>query len=85
MELQFTANTIAQRKPTLVDLSELEYIASLGLRMLITAAKALLRHGLKLVLLGPQLHVEEVFRSTGFDQLMPVESTEEQALTHFQS
>ncbi|MEJ2229902.1 MAG: hypothetical protein P8X46_01815 [Nitrospirales bacterium] len=49
MELQFTANTIAQRKPTLVDLSELEYIASLGLRMLITAAKALLRHGLKLV------------------------------------
>ena len=83
IELKFTANTVTQRKPTLVDLSELEYIASLGLRMFITAAKALHLHGLRLVLLRPQPQVEEVFRAAGFDQLIPVEHIEEQALKHF--
>ena len=83
IDLKFSVNTATQRKPTIVDLSDLEYIASLGLRMFITATKSLNLHGLKLVLLRPQPQVEEVFRAAGFDQLMPIEHTEEQALTHF--
>lgn len=83
IELKFSVNTVTQRKPTLVDLSEVDYIASLGLSMFITATKSLKLHGLKLVLLRPQPQVEEVFRAAGFDQLMPIEYTEDQALTHF--
>ena len=83
IDLKFSVNTVTQRKPTIVDLSEVEYIASLGLRMFITAAKGLHLHGLKLVLLKPQPQVEDVFRTAGFDQMMPIEHTEEQALTHF--
>jgi anti-anti-sigma factor len=80
IELKFTGHTVPRAKPLLLDISELTFVASLGLRMLLTVAKALDRRGAKTVLLNPQPAVREVLSLSGFDQLMPVYNDEETAL-----
>jgi len=56
----------------LIDLSEVEYIASLGLGLLISAAKGLKRHGANMVLLNPQTSVENVLTASGFNENIPI-------------
>jgi anti-sigma B factor antagonist len=80
VELKFTSHTVPRAKPLLLDISAVTFVASLGLRMLLTVAKALDRRGAKTVLLNPQPAVREVLSLSGFDQLMPVYNDEETAL-----
>jgi hypothetical protein len=63
-----------------LDMSEVTFLASLGLRMLLTVARALDRRGAKTVLLSPKPVVREVLKLSGFDQLMPVHNDEGTAL-----
>ena len=51
VEVKFTGHTVPRGKPLLLDMSEMTYVSSLGLRMLLTVAKALGRRGAKTVLL----------------------------------
>jgi anti-sigma B factor antagonist len=80
IELKFTSHTVPRAKPLLLDMSEVTFLASLGLRMLLTVAKALDRLGAKTVLLNLQPAVREVLSLSRFDQLMPVYNHEETAL-----
>jgi anti-sigma B factor antagonist len=80
VELKFTSHTVPRTKPLLLDMSEVTFVASLGLRMLLTVAKALDQRGVKMVLLSPQPAVRKVLSLSGFDQLMPVYNDEETAL-----
>jgi anti-anti-sigma factor len=80
VELRFTALTVPRAKPLLLDMSEVTYLASLGLRMLLTVAKALNLRGFKTVLLNPQPAVRQVLSLTGYDQLIPVQNDEGTAL-----
>lgn len=72
LQVKFTTLTAARHKPSLIDLSEVDYLPSVGLRMLLSAAQALHKDGLKMVLLNPQAPVEEVFKVSGFDKIMPI-------------
>jgi anti-anti-sigma factor len=66
-------NKIAEeKKNVLVDLSEVTFIASLGIRTLITGAKATAKGRGKMVLLSPQPNVEKVLRTTHVDTVMPI-------------
>lgn len=66
-------NAIAERKNHIVvDLSEVTFLASLGIRTLVTGAKATAANGGKLVLLSPQPNVEKVLRATNVDRVMPI-------------
>ena len=66
-------NKIAEeRKNLLVDLSNVPFIASLGIRTLITGAKATANNGGKLVLLNPQSNVEKVLRTSRVDTVLPI-------------
>jgi anti-anti-sigma factor len=80
VDLKFTSHTVPRAKPLLLDMSEVTFLASLGLRMLLTVAKALDRRGAKMVLLSPQPAVREVLKVSGFDQLIPVHNDEGTAL-----
>lgn len=80
LDHEFTRQTVVRRKPVLVDLSNVDFMASIGLRMLITAAKALNKQGAKLVLYKPQTEVEKVLRTSGFDKIMPIEHDYEKAV-----
>jgi anti-anti-sigma factor len=67
-------------KPTIVDISEVSYIASLGLSMLVSTAKYLERHGVKMVLLAPSATVRETFEASCLHDLIPIANEEPAAL-----
>ena len=80
IELKFTSHTVPRAKPLLLDISEVTLLSSLGLRMLLTVAKALDRRGAKTAILSPQPAVREILNLSGFDKLMPVHNDEGTAL-----
>jgi anti-anti-sigma factor len=53
-------------------MSEVSFLASLGIRTLITAAKTVSNNGGKLVLLSPQPNVERVLRESRIDTVLPI-------------
>ena len=66
-------NKIAEaNKNLLVDMSDVSFLASLGMRTLITAAKTISNNGGKLVLLSPQANVEKVLRESRVDTVLPI-------------
>ena len=55
----------------ILDLAELEYISSAGLRVLLTAQKAMAVRG-KMTVLNPNETVAEIFEVTGFSDILTV-------------
>ena len=72
VDVKFHGYTAARRRPTLVDLSGLEFISSLGIGMFVSCARSLQRFGAKMVLLNPQPEVEEALKAVGIDQGIPI-------------
>ncbi|HEX6463185.1 MAG TPA: STAS domain-containing protein [Vicinamibacterales bacterium] len=72
IDLKFTALAATQRAFLAVDLTLVDFIASLGVATLVRTAKAArLRKG-NLVLLNPQPNVAKVLAATRVDQVVPV-------------
>lgn len=69
---QFEQLTSGGRKSTLVDMSEVTYLASLGIRLLFTCAKSLASDGRKMVVVNPQPMVEETLETSGTAHLIPI-------------
>lgn len=67
----------------LLDLAELDYISSAGLRIVLIAAKRLKMSAGRLVLCGIQDATREVFEISGFMNVLTVADTRERALEHF--
>jgi anti-anti-sigma factor len=55
-----------------IDLSEVDFLSSAGLRVLLVAAKAAQTKGGKVVLVSPKPAVLEVLEVTGFDKLVQI-------------
>jgi anti-sigma B factor antagonist len=72
IDLKFTALTSTRRAHVLVDLSNVSFIASIGIRTLINNAKAQKLRGGMMVLYKPNNQVEEVLRATGIDTIIPI-------------
>ena len=70
----------AQHRLAIVDMSQIPYIASIGIRLLLANAKTLSRRGGRLILCGCDPQVEKVLRSTGLDQLIPLLKSQDEAL-----
>ena len=85
VSLKFTAYTVTQRKPVIIDLTEVTLITSMGIGMLISAAKGLRQHNAFLVLLNPQPLVEQVIKLSGIDQILTVEHDLESAIKRITS
>ncbi len=64
-----------------LDLSELSYISSLGLRVLMTVAKQVQTGGGKLALAALSDTVHEIFKIAGFTELFSVYQTLDEAAT----
>jgi anti-anti-sigma factor len=56
----------------LIDLSQVPFLASIGIRILLTNARMLRRNGGKMALLNPQSLVEEVLKVTGIESIIPI-------------
>lgn len=70
----------SSRNAVVIDLARVEFIASMGLRSLVLAAKAIASRQGKVVLLSPKPEIEEVIRVSGIDSLMPVHDDAESAI-----
>lgn len=55
-----------------IDIANLDYVSSAGLRILLVAAKAAKAKGGKIVLHGPKPAILEVFKISGFDRIIAI-------------
>lgn len=70
---KFEALTAEPKKAVVVDLSSLSFLASIGIRSLITSAKAVQQRGGKMVLVvGDNSSVAMSLEATGLDDLIPM-------------
>ena len=77
-EVQTAAGT--GNGPVLINLTNLVYISSMGLRVILSAAKRIAAQGGQLVLCAPQKQVAEVFEISGFNTIVPIYPDQETAL-----
>lgn len=70
-------------KNMLLNMTELSYISSAGLRVVLVLAKRLKQAGGKLVIYGMQSHVREVFDISGFLAILNVTASRAEALEQF--
>lgn len=72
IDLKFTVLTASERTFSVIDLSGVEFMASMGIATLVRNAKAArLREG-NMVLLNPQANVAKVLTAMGIDRLIPI-------------
>ena len=74
IEARLTAHLVPRGAHAMIDLSQVSFIGSGGIRMFITIARALGRKNAKLVLYGAQPLVAQVFETTSLNQIVPVRS-----------
>jgi anti-sigma B factor antagonist len=77
MPMSIVAGT---RRAVVIDLSAVEFMASMGLRTIVVSAKAIMNKRGKVVLLSPQPQVEEVITVSGIDDLIPICRDEAEAI-----
>lgn len=82
VESAFTAQVNGAARDVLVDLTGMSFAGSLGIRMLVSAARVAARRGHRMVLVAPQPQVAEVFNLVALDDLIPVVADEAAALAH---
>ena len=80
IQYEFLKETTVIPRPTVVDLSKVSYIASLGIGMLVSAAKHLEKQGTKMVLLAPTALVRETLETSMLQKLIPIANEEAGAL-----
>jgi anti-sigma B factor antagonist len=80
VQYEFQQQTTVLPKPTLVDLSKVTYIASLGLGMLVSAAKHLERRGFRMVLVSPTELVRKTIETSCLDRVIAIADDEAAAL-----
>ena len=61
-----------REKFVLVDLSKVSFLASMGIRTLIMAAKLVKTRGDRMVMFNPEMMVAKVLQTSGTDILIPV-------------
>ncbi len=64
----------------ILDLSDLTYISSAGLRVVLLIAKDLQRQGAKIAACSLSEPVKEVFVISGFDKIIPIHDSQETAI-----
>jgi anti-anti-sigma factor len=69
----------------LIDLENVSYMASLGLRSIIVPARTLQGRGGKMVLFRPQKFVEEILKVSGVDTIIPIHHDLDAALAALQT
>ena len=60
------------KKAVLVDMQNLSFVGSLGLRSLVIPARTIKSRGGKIVLFGPNENIEKVLKTSGIDTLIPI-------------
>jgi anti-sigma B factor antagonist len=79
IETLFVATLVPAGKSAIVDLSDVEFVASLGIRMLMSAARGMRQRQAKLALYNVCPLVREVFDTVALSDIIPIGSDEDDA------
>ena len=80
VETKFVAAIVPGGHNTVVDLSQVEFMASMGIRMLVSVARTLKGRQARLALYGASQPVGDVFEAVSLQKIIPVCATEADAL-----
>ena len=81
IEAQFKQHSETEKGAILVDMTNVDFISSNGMRLLISNAKALSKQGGKMVLFNPVKLVKSALETAGFNQLIPIHDDYQTACT----
>ena len=79
IELRLTAALVPTQEHAIIDMSRVDFIASIAIRMILIIAKALIKHQGKLALIAPSAPIRQVLDTAGVSDMIPVVETLEQA------
>ena len=79
IDLKLTAATATRRKHTILDMTEVPFMASLGMGLLVQIARALTAREQRLILLTPSDTVAIAIRTSRLDTVMPIAESLEAA------
>ncbi|MGA3302743.1 MAG: STAS domain-containing protein [Methylovirgula sp.] len=82
VDLRFSV-IAGSKSAVLVDLSDVDFLASLGIRVLLSSAKAIQRKGGKLVIVAPEGNVLMVLKTAGMENLIPIFPERDAAMAVF--
>jgi anti-anti-sigma factor len=80
VSLKFTAATAGRKRHVIVDMVHVDFVASLGLGMLVQVARSLTPEGKRVVLLKPSAAVAGVLRNAKLDAVLPIADSPETAI-----
>ena len=81
IETKFAGHCAGDKVRVVVDLSGVDFLASIGIRLLTLTAKLVASRGGKMVILNPTPEVEHVLDVTGIPAIIPIYSHLESAET----
>lgn len=79
VESKLTAETVARRKPAVIDLVEVDFIGSIGIGMLIGISRSMRTHRLGVAVVATAI-VKDVLDRLSIGDLFPVVGSREEAL-----
>ena len=85
IETRFVAATVPGGQSAIVDLSRVEFVASMGIRMFISVARSMGLRQSKLALYGAPSMVNEVFEYVSLSEVIPIVATETEAIAAVRS
>ena len=83
IERDFSETVTAHKGKVLADMSDVNFVASLALRMLLMSLKAIQPQGGDLRLAGLQPQIAEIFRKSRFDTLFKIYPDRDAALAAY--
>lgn len=72
IEGKFAGHASGDKLNVLVDLSGVDFLSSMGIRLLVVTAKAVTGRGGKFLLVAPSIKVRDVLVITGIDKAVPM-------------
>ena len=72
IDLKLTSLAAVRQSSVVLDLTLVEFLASIGVSVIVRTAKALSSRGGRLVLLSPRPNIADVLTRTQIDQIIPV-------------
>lgn len=79
IENQFAAYCAGETPLVIVDLSDVEFLASIGIRLLTLNAKSVASRGGRMVVLNPKSDIRDVLEITGIPAIIPIYESLESA------
>jgi anti-sigma B factor antagonist len=80
IETRLVATLVPAGRSAIIDLSGIEFVASMAIRMLISVARGMRQRRAKLVLYGMTSLVQETFESVSLSTIIPIGADETEAL-----